>query len=155
MSHLSKGVLGLIAASLALGGVQFGMASDNGLARAIRGDARLWQNEQVDGARVVAAINRSAKADRLLTPTSQSGMVTLAFQLPGLKDTLVAMRLPVSEAGRLRPSLATEVARDVARSGGRDVSKTSVRRKTTVACEPVVSVLTEVAKQLEPGRCIT
>jgi hypothetical protein len=25
----------------------------------------------------------------------------------------------------------------------------------TVACEPVVSVLTEVAKQLPPGRCIT
>jgi hypothetical protein len=25
----------------------------------------------------------------------------------------------------------------------------------TVACEPVVSVLTEVAKQLQPGRCVT
>jgi hypothetical protein len=24
-----------------------------------------------------------------------------------------------------------------------------------VACEPVVSVLTEVAKQLQPGRCVT
>ena len=28
-------------------------------------------------------------------------------------------------------------------------------RKTAVACEPVVSVLTEVAKLLQPGRCVT
>ena len=27
--------------------------------------------------------------------------------------------------------------------------------KRTVACEPMVSVLTEVAKQLQPGRCVT
>jgi hypothetical protein len=27
--------------------------------------------------------------------------------------------------------------------------------KTAVACEPVVSVLTEVAKLLQPGRCVT
>jgi hypothetical protein len=27
--------------------------------------------------------------------------------------------------------------------------------KATAACEPVVSVLTEVAKRLQPGRCIT
>jgi hypothetical protein len=28
-------------------------------------------------------------------------------------------------------------------------------RKNAVACEPVVSVLTEVAKLLQPGRCVT
>ena len=28
-------------------------------------------------------------------------------------------------------------------------------RKAAVACEPPVSVLTEVAKRLEPGRCVT
>jgi hypothetical protein len=28
-------------------------------------------------------------------------------------------------------------------------------QKTAVACEPVVSVLTEVAKLLQPGRCVT
>jgi hypothetical protein len=27
--------------------------------------------------------------------------------------------------------------------------------KMTVACEPAVSVLTEIAKQLAPGRCVT
>ena len=29
------------------------------------------------------------------------------------------------------------------------------RRRKMVACEPVVSVLTEIAKQLQPGRCVT
>jgi hypothetical protein len=33
--------------------------------------------------------------------------------------------------------------------------KKSGDRKLAMACEPVVSVLTEVAKLLEPGRCIT
>ncbi len=33
--------------------------------------------------------------------------------------------------------------------------KSGDRRKATVACEPMVSVLTEVAKQLQPGRCVT
>jgi hypothetical protein len=28
-------------------------------------------------------------------------------------------------------------------------------RKLAVACEPPVSVLTEIAKQLQPGRCVT
>ena len=28
-------------------------------------------------------------------------------------------------------------------------------QRRTVACEPVVSVLTEIAKHLQPGRCIT
>ena len=27
--------------------------------------------------------------------------------------------------------------------------------KSMVACEPMVSVLTEIAKQLQPGRCVT
>jgi hypothetical protein len=28
-------------------------------------------------------------------------------------------------------------------------------RKPTIACEPMVSSLTEVAKLLQPGRCVT
>jgi hypothetical protein len=29
------------------------------------------------------------------------------------------------------------------------------RNKPTIACEPMVSSLTEVAKLLQPGRCVT
>jgi hypothetical protein len=43
-----------------------------------------------------------------------------------------------------------------ARNGASRPSMTkSSDRKMTVACEPVVSVLTEVAKLLQPGRCVT
>ena len=31
----------------------------------------------------------------------------------------------------------------------------SEERKAKVACEPMVSVLTEIAKRLQPGRCVT
>jgi hypothetical protein len=43
-----------------------------------------------------------------------------------------------------------------ARNGvsARSITK-SPDRKMAVACEPMVSVLTEVAKQLQPGRCVT
>ncbi len=140
MSHISTGALGLIAASLAFGGVQFGMASDGGLARAVRGDAMLRQNVSHD---VAFAVNRDAKVDRDAIAPAQADTVTLSFQLPGLKDSSVAMRLPTAEAIRLRPAANNVKAIN------------TVRRKATVACEAVVSVLTDVAKQLEPGRCIT
>ncbi len=61
MSHISTGALGLIAASLAYGGVQFGMASDGVLARAVSGNATLRENVSHD---VAFAVNRDAKADR-------------------------------------------------------------------------------------------
>lgn len=138
MSHVSTGVLGLIAASLAFGGVQFGMASDGGLARAVRGDAALRENVSHDA---VFAVNRAAKADRDAIAPAQVNTVTLSFQLPGLKDGSVAMRLSTAEAIRLRPVANT--------------AKATTRRRATLACEPVVSVLTDVAKLLEPGRCIT
>ena len=42
-----------------------------------------------------------------------------------------------------------------ARSGASAPSWTkSGNGKPTVACEPVVSVLTEAGKQLQPGRCL-
>ena len=140
MSYISTGALGLIAASLAFGGVQFGMASDGGVVRAVPGNAMLQQNVSHD---VAFAVNRGAKADRDPIASAQVDTVTLSFQVPGLKDGSVAMRLPTAEAIRLRPPANNAKA------------TSTMRRKATLACEPVVSVLTDVAKQLEPGRCIT
>jgi hypothetical protein len=34
-------------------------------------------------------------------------------------------------------------------------SRPAIRRQSTLACEPVVSVLTSIAKQLPAGRCVT
>jgi hypothetical protein len=68
-------------------------------------------------------------------------MRTISLRFNGLSDTSVLLRVPVAQASR-RGSFAPSWIRS-----GTD--------KRAVACEPVVSVLTEVAKQLEPGRCVT
>jgi len=56
-------------------------------------------------------------------------------------ETSVAVRIPVMQGDHD----ATPTPR----------LTTSAPKKPTVACEPVVSVLTAVAKQLQPGRCVT
>jgi hypothetical protein len=66
---------------------------------------------------------------------------TISIRLDGLSDTSVLVRVPVAMAARNSSS-----APALTKSGD---------RKLTVACEPVVSVLTEVARQLQPGRCVT
>jgi len=66
---------------------------------------------------------------------------TISLRLDGLSDTSVLVRIPLAREARNAPT-----APPVKKSGD---------RKLAVACEPVVSVLTEVAKLLEPGRCIT
>jgi hypothetical protein len=87
-------------------------------------------------------INRAAKADRAGSVVrSDVAMRTISLQFNGLSDTSVLLRVPVAQASR-RSSFAPSWIRS-----GTD--------KRAVACEPVVSVLTEVAKQLEPGRCVT
>jgi hypothetical protein len=85
-------------------------------------------------------INREIKADRsaaLIRPGVATH--TISLQLNGLANTSVLVRMPVAARnGSSAPSLI--------KSGS---------GKTIVACEPVVSVLTEVAKLLQPGRCVT
>jgi hypothetical protein len=141
MSHFSKVSSkvswSIIAVTLVFGGVQFGMASDNGLMR---------DNSEPEyvGANTSFTVNRAAKTDREAAVPAQAQTVTLAFQLRDLGSTSVAMRLPASGFSS-------------ANSGQNSAAKPTVvgKRKMAVACEPVVSVLTDVAKQLEPGRCVT
>ncbi len=84
----------------------------------------------------VDGINRAAKADRAVgAAISPAQTQTISLRLNGLSDTSVLVRVPVAQA-----------ARPLSSSGPGE-------RK--VACEPVVSVLTEIAKQLQPGRCVT
>ena len=87
---------------------------------------------------------RSIAPPRPTAPVAPYGsdvaMRTISLQFNGLADTSVLVRVPVAQASR--PS---SFAPSWTKSGD----------KRAVACEPVVSVLTEVAKQLEPGRCVT
>jgi hypothetical protein len=91
------------------------------------------------------AINRSAKSDRADgVRTARGRSQTISVRPEGLSETSILIRLPA----KLR-----EEARNRLPSSG--LAKESVDPRKRVACEPVVSVLTEVFKQLQPGRCVT
>jgi hypothetical protein len=125
---LSKCLLGTIAVSLTLGAAQYALGQD------------LAGTPQIASASSQAVINRAAKADRVGGTGNVAQTRTIALRFDGLPDTSVLVRMPVAAAIR------SNSAPSMVKPGG---------QKTAVACEPVVSVLTEVAKQLQPGRCVT
>lgn len=131
MSQISKGIAGALAVSLAFGAVAWG--------HELAGVAK-------DPSPAVAGINRAAKADRMVDRTGSGTAVeptrTISLRLDSLSDTSVLIRMPVArEARNMAPAPS--------------VMKAGDRKKAAVACEPPVSVLTEVAKLLQPGRCVT
>jgi hypothetical protein len=144
MSYLASGTLGVVAGVLALGAVHLEVSAGNGLlGPAQRGDATLTSPARAET--VAINVDRSAKGDRELA-VSPSGGVTISFKVPGSSDSSVMVRLPsgdAADAKRKAPALTTSTGRGSS-AGARPV-----------ACEPVVSVLTAVAKQLAPGRCVT
>jgi hypothetical protein len=137
MSRILTGILSTVAVSVTLGAIQFASGSD-------------LVSNRADIAEVSQAadhgINRAAKADRadLAGTSGQQGM-TISVQLDSLAATSLLIRLPrrLGEEARTRSQ------------GPGLIKEPGSARKSTVACEPVVSVLTDVAKQLEPGRCVT
>ncbi|MEH2479382.1 hypothetical protein V1282_002739 [Nitrobacteraceae bacterium AZCC 2146] len=139
MSQISSGILGLMAAATTLGAIQYASGSD---LRGTVGRGTMGDESRVD----VSAVNRAAKADRgPLASVQNDQRQTLSFRVYGLPDTSVLMRLPVAR-------LKVEAIKNG--STPPSVSK-PVDRRSAIACEPPVSVLTEVAKLLQPGRCIT
>lgn len=134
MSHIAKGIFGAVAVSLVLGAVQFASGHDL-TGRQTLGDTAMAGTPD-------STINRATKADRVSGATGAAASTrTISLRLDSLADTSVLIRVPVAKEARNAPA-----APAAAKSGG---------RKMTVACEPVVSVLTEVAKLLQPGRCVT
>jgi hypothetical protein len=127
---ISKGIFGAIALSLTFGAVASG-----------RDLGQQDSSGRIDTADASAAvINRTAKADRaarVAGPAVQSR--TISLRLNGLSDTSVLIRVPIARESRSGPPALLKAV------GG----------KPMVACEPMVSVLTDVAKRLEPGRCVT
>jgi hypothetical protein len=133
MPQLAKGILGVSAVALTFGAVQFASGRDLPSAQ---------PNYQQGSSASEAAINRVAKADRAARVAAPAiPTQTISLRLDGLSATSFLVRVPLQQEAR-----NNSPAPAVTRSGG---------RKPAVACEPVVSVLTEVAKQLQPGRCIT
>jgi hypothetical protein len=129
MTQIIKVIFGALAVSLTLGAVQFASGHD-------------LVGRQTVTPEPETAINRAAKADRDVVPPSPAQTKTIALRFDSLAETSILVRVPVAKdeaRGRPAPPQFTG----------------SGNRKTAIACEPVVSVLTEVAKRLQPGRCIT
>jgi hypothetical protein len=126
---LSRGILGVSAVSLMFGAVQ--IASGRDLSEVSQVSA-----SQISLVSAGIGSNRAAKADRAASLSAPAGRTqTISLRLEGLSDTSVLVRVPVAQAAR-----ETSFGKPADRK---------------VACEPVVSVLTEVSKRLEPGRCVT
>ena len=134
MSNMASGILGTIAATLAFGAVHLEVAAGNDLlGPAQRGDAGLSSTSP--------DVNRSVKGDRQMAGTLTEG-VTISFRVPGATDSSVLLRV-------------TSSAANVDKRAPASASNTAPRRRQQIACELTVSQMSAVAKQLQPGRCIT
>jgi hypothetical protein len=136
MSQLATGIFGAIAVTLSFGAAQFALGRD-----LTTGEQNASKNSLQNSLEVSEpTINRATKADRAaVVAGSQIPTQTISLRFDSLSDTSVLLRVP-----------AVRQADD--RSSVRPVTKPG---RMTLACEPMVSVLTEVAKQLQPGRCVT
>jgi hypothetical protein len=129
MPYTVNGILGVVAVAATFGAVQF--ASGHDLSVGMR-SSPVPEQEQV---------NRAVKADRaaVVAPMPTQAR-TISIRPERLPNTSIVVRLPAARAARSKgPALFIK-------SGG---------RASPVACEPMVSVLTEVVRQLQPGRCVT
>ena len=131
MSNTGKGLIGAFALTLgAMGAAQFAFGRDVTTA-----------NPSLIAVSY-SAVNRDGKTDRAPRVMSAAEPTqTVSVQLNGFSDTTIVMRIPLMQEGgnSSPPPLLT----------------TSGPQKQAVACEAMVSVLTEVARQLPPGRCVT
>jgi hypothetical protein len=127
-SNLIKAVFGAAAISLTLGAVQFASGHDLSVppSSGTPGDT----------------VNRAAKSDRAVITGTAAPTRTIGFRPGDLPDTSVLVRIPLTKEAREGTRAPLPI-----RSGQ--------SAKPMVACEPVVSVLTEVARKLQPGRCVT
>lgn len=149
MPQIQRVFFGAVAIAATLGAVQVGavqLASGHDLAD--RWQAVADQPSQIRGqipGRNVAShhVNRAGKSDRLADPKPAAVQTrTVSMRLNDLADTSVLLRVPaVIETGNAKPAHAPTMLKP--------------GRKPTIACEPMVSSLTEIAKLLQPGRCVT
>jgi hypothetical protein len=139
ISGKASGIVAAAVVSLSFGAIQFALGRD--LASAGR-DVGLSQDATSQEATNENGVNRVAKSDRAdMRSSTVEPSRTISVHLDGLDATSILIRLPARLAED-RP--ASRLAKDPVNA-----------RKSAVACEPAVSVLTEVAKRLQPGRCIT
>jgi hypothetical protein len=135
MSQRSKVVFAVLAAAATLGAAQ--IAAGEVVSSASVADRFQALSDQAG----TVGINRSSKGDREAKAGAAGETRTVLLKVDSLTDTSVLVRIPLQKNAKSLPPVSKPAA-----------DKT---RKMTVACEPPVSVLTEVAKLLQPGRCVT
>ena len=132
MSQIFKVYFAFLAGSATFGAVQLASGHDLGALR------------QLAATSPVSDVNRAPKADRGAIRAAPGETETITIRAVGLEDTSVVVRVPViREEARNRPAAPAKSI------------PPNPDKKIAVACEPPVSVLTEVAKLLQPGRCVT
>ena len=131
MSQTSRGIFAGLAIALTLGAVPLALGRD------LSGGAQAPLDPPA------TLVNRAAKTDRA-AGVAGAALPTQTISLPlnGVSDTSVLVRVPIAQAGRSGSSSTPSWLK-------------SGTGKRAVPCEPVVSVLTDLAKRLEPGRCVT
>lgn len=137
MSKIFKAFFAALAASATFGAVQLASGHD------------LMGRRELGATEPAGEINRAAKADRAVFRAAPGRTETITIRNVGLDDTSVVVRVPVVQAPTVQAPAATDEVRNLPAAPAKPASK------MTVACEPPVSVLTEVAKLLQPGRCVT
>ena len=142
MAYTGKVIFfGALAASLTLGAMQ--LASGHDLTGGL-----------LTGAVTSDNVNRAAKSDRAAfdrridAPTQ-----TISVRLSAFNDTSFLLRIPAAPDGSASIAAETKSAPSQLLIKTDGSKREEVKRQ--VACEPMVSVLTEVAKSLQPGRCVT
>ena len=147
MSRLIMGISGAVALSLISGAAEFARGRD---LSSIAGNLGVGSNAPITqgiafsssvSRQGTSSVNRAAKSDRVAAVVGRAVSTrTVSLKLDGIADTTFLVRIPVAIVNP--PPAVTPV-------------KPAAIRKLAVACEPVVSMLTDVARRLEPGRCVT
>ena len=139
MSYMRTGILGVIAVSASFGAVQLASGHDLDFTLGLKAFAAI----PTEGVTPAQVVNRPAKADRVAGAVAPAETTqTISIHVDRIADSSVLVRIP-------RPQAASKPAPAAPRL------IQSEERKATPACEPMVSVLTEIAKRLQPGRCVT
>ncbi|CCD97826.1 hypothetical protein [Bradyrhizobium sp. STM 3809] len=145
-------VLGTLAASAMLvGAMQFASGHDlasNLPARVFAGDRSNVGSAELS-AMTASNVNRAAKSDRANVVADAAPTKTISIKLAAFADTTFLLRLPLTNPGIAAGRSVPQGSQIISTENERRVSK------HPVACEPSVSVLTEIAKRLQPGRCVT
>ncbi len=92
----------------------------------------------------IDVVERAGKSDRAAITRSSAPSQTFSIQPSGMDGTSVLVRIVNQTAERQANEKPAS-----------QILPRGANARPRVACEPVVSMLTEVAKQLAPGRCIT